>query len=221
MTLSTINHETKLEMAFNEWTTQQLKRTFNLTTLDNCPQLEAWLNKPYQTSKKEQDFAEGLRKLAIKKVAFWNEEELKLHFLFPLLSSINYNTLTYSAFAERTISVDIDAYRMNGKVDLMVASGEYEPINPYFFFHEYKREKGGADDPIGQLLAAMLVGQTLNDDGKPIYGSYVIGRNWFFVVLQGKEYCISEEFVSTRQQDLMQIVSALNNIKLIIEEVLN
>ena len=221
MTLSTLHQENKQIMAFNEWTTQQLKRTFNLTTLDNCPQLEKWLDMPYQISEKEQNFVEGLRKLAIKKIAFWNEEELKLHFLFPLLSSINYNTSTYSAFAERTISVDIDAYRMNGKVDLMVASGEYEPINPYFFFHEYKREKGGADDPIGQLLAAMLVGQTLNNDGKAVYGSYVIGRNWFFVVLQGKEYCISNEFVSTRKDDLAQIVKVLNNMKSIIEDTLS
>ena len=134
MTLSTLHQKTKQTMAFNEWTTQQLKRTFNLITLDDCPKLTAWLNMPYQISTREQDFVEGLRKLAIKKVAFWNEEELKLNFLFPLLSSINYNTATYSAFAERTISTDIDAYRMNGKVDLMVASGEYEPINPYFFF---------------------------------------------------------------------------------------
>lgn len=221
MTLSVLNQETNQIMAFNEWTTQRLKRTFNLITLDSCPKLEAWLNMPYQISTKEQDFAEKLRKLAIKKVAFWNEEELKLHFLFPLLSSINYNTADYSAFAERNISVDIDNYRMNGKVDLMVASGEYEPINPYFFFHEYKREKGGADDPIGQLLVAMLVGQTLNNDGQPVYGSYVIGRNWFFVVLQGREYCISNEFVSTRKDDLAQVVKILNTIKTIIEQSIN
>ena len=88
MTLSTLHQETKQIIAFNEWTTQQLKRTFNLTTLDNCPQLETWLTMPHQITKREQEFVEALRKLATKKVAFWNEEELKLHFLFPLLSSI-------------------------------------------------------------------------------------------------------------------------------------
>jgi len=67
----------------------------------------------------------------------------------------------------------------------------------------------------------MLVGQTLNNDGKPVYGSYVIGRNWFFVVLQGKAYCISDEFVSTRKDDLAQIVKVLNNMKQIIERSLS
>jgi len=60
MTLSTLHQETKKIMTFNEWTTQQLKRTFDLTTLDNCPQLDMWLKMPYQISKKEQDFVEEL-----------------------------------------------------------------------------------------------------------------------------------------------------------------
>ena len=56
MTLSTLHQAPKQTIAFNEWTTQQLKRTFDLTTLDKSPQLEAWLSMPYQISKKEQEF---------------------------------------------------------------------------------------------------------------------------------------------------------------------
>lgn len=71
-------------------------------------------------------------------------------------------------------------------------------------------------DPIGQLLCAMLVGQALNGNKKPVYGCYVIGRMWFFVVLNQKQYCISNVFVVTLDGHLEQIYATLQNVKGII-----
>ena len=126
---------------------------------------------------------------------------------------------TYNIFLERTIAATFDSdYKLSGKPDLIVASGIFEPKNPYFFFHEYKKEKGSADDPIEQLLSAMLVGQKLNNNQKPVYGTYVVGRNWFFVVLEGKNYCISNNFSVTQKDELEGIYRNLLGIKVIIEE---
>ncbi|MGB0929991.1 MAG: hypothetical protein ACPGVB_04400 [Chitinophagales bacterium] len=93
-----------------------------------------------------------------------------------------------------------------------------EKFGLQLFFHEYKKEKGSADDPIGQLLAAMMVGQKLNDNQKPVYGAYVVGRNWFFVVLEGKKYCINNNFSVTQKDELEGIYRNLVAIKGIIEE---
>jgi hypothetical protein len=44
---------------------------------------------------------------------------------------------------------------------------------------------------------------------KPIYGAYVIGRHWYFVILQGREYAISDSYVATRETDLYDIFRIL------------
>ena len=71
--------------------------------------------------------------------------------------------------------------------------------------------------PAGQTLAAMLVGQTLNEQPIPIYGCYIVGHVWRFMVLEGKNYTISREFLSTTD-DLMNIFGVLKSLKIIIME---
>ena len=218
MAVSTLAKQKLIEMAFNEWTTQQLKWTFNLNTLYQCDLLDDWLNAAFNITDEADAYLEKLRKKAVRAIAFWNEDELKHHFISPLMNYVDFETDHYHAFLERKNTAQLDKYKLNGKVNLMVASGEFDPAHPYFFFHEYKKEKGGSDDPIAQLLCAMIVGQLLNKNNKPIYGAYVIERNWFFVVLNEKDYCISDAFVATRKEHLKEIYIALNNIKIIIDK---
>ena len=52
-----------------------------------------------------------------------------------------------------------------------------------FALAEYKRQRDPNGVPAAQALGAMLVGQHLNPDPGPIYGCYVIGREWFFMAL--------------------------------------
>ena len=39
-----------------------------------------------------------------------------------------------------------------------------------------------------------------------------VGRNWFFVVLEGREYAVSDAFVAT-QEDIFQIAGILQAVK--------
>jgi|GEM_PF-2976150 len=64
----------------------------------------------------------------------------------------------------------------------------------------------------------MLAAQALNDDGRPMYGAYVVGPTWYFVVLQGKSYCMSDAYVSTKESDLKEILRLLKAQKLMINE---
>ena len=91
------------------------------------------------------------------------------------------------------------------------------PINPIFFLQEYKQsQRFGRTDPEGQMLAAMLLAQVANDDNKPIYGCYVIEKNWHFTTLLGTDYCRSRQYDSTQKGDLLQIVYVLRHLKEII-----
>jgi hypothetical protein len=61
----------------------------------------------------------------------------------------------------------------------------------------------------------MLAARALNKSAYPIYGCYVVGRNWFFVVLEEAIYAESLAFDAT-QDDIFQIFTILRNAKNII-----
>ncbi len=117
----------------------------------------------------------------------------------------------------RTLEVVINNITLKGRVDGVVASGIFEPETPYFCFHEYKQERAGSNDPIAQLLSAMLTAQHLNNNEKPVYGCLVLSRNWFFLTLQDKEFCISNNYSATHEDELEDIFRILKHLKVIIE----
>jgi hypothetical protein len=89
--------------------------------------------------------------------------------------------------------------------------------NPYFHFHEYKPQGNPTGEPMAQLLEAMLLAQEKNKNGKPIYGAEIIGQYWKFVILQGKEYCISHSFDSIELDTLLEIIAILRKFRHILE----
>ncbi|MCP4396023.1 MAG: hypothetical protein GY801_01755 [bacterium] len=78
--------------------------------------------------------------------------------------------------------------------------------------HEYKPQRHKAPDPWGQVLVAMVAAQKLNQNDKPMYGAYVMGRNWYFVVLHGATHVGSLAYDATKEDDLRQIFKMLNEI---------
>jgi hypothetical protein len=147
----------------------------------------------------------------------WNEYELIVHFIGPLFNLVDFNTEIYGMFSERLLKAIVGDYELSGNPDAIVAKGRRAPEIPYFCFHEYKKENEPKGDPAGQCLAAMLVAQELNNNQRPVYGIYVVGRNWFFMVIQGKEYAISKAYQAV-DDDIYIIVKLLKHLKTIIEE---
>ena len=147
----------------------------------------------------------------------WNEEELNTHFISAIFTVANINIpIVCKTFFERPLSGIINNYELNIVTDCMVASYNEggEPVKPYFFLQEFKQsQRFGKTDPEGQMLAAMLLAQEQNDEGKPLYGCYVIEKNWHFTTLSGLNYCRSVQFNSTRKDDLLQIVFILRKLK--------
>ena len=62
----------------------------------------------------------------------------------------------------------------------------------------------------------MLIAQVQNADGKPVYGSYVLGTNLYFTVLQGQHYYHSRKYDLLRFEDLEQFVFSMRKLKEII-----
>ena len=201
---------------FEDWETQDLEITFGLKQVWESHLLESWLQAETAFTEVEKKYVEKLRLRILKFVDFWNEDELKMQGISRILDIVDYTREEYTIFSQRPISATIGDIELQGRVDFMLAKGRQKPISPYFFIHEYKQERKGTSDPKGQLLAELLVAQENNAHQFPMYGSYVIGRNWFFVVLDGKEYAVSNA-LNASDSDIYQIIAVLRQMKTYIE----
>jgi len=203
---------------FKNCTLVQLEERFGLMWEDTLPTLEDWLSvENEQLAENEQNSLLPFQSFLQEKVEDWNEQELSMHFIGPIFSLLRFSSKKYGSFAGRELIGIVGDVEFSGKPDEMIASGRLEPKIPYFFLQEYKQETDPNGDPRAQVLAAMLVAQTKNEDGLPIYGGYVRGRNWFFMLLQGKSYAKSRAYDAT-QEDIFDIYKILKKLKVQIEK---
>ncbi|WP_446009681.1 hypothetical protein [Candidatus Electrothrix sp.] len=205
---------------FSQWTKQDIEEEFGISSVQDNPTFQAWLTDIQNVS---DDEANRLRQLGKKlriHVHDWNEEELKIYFIAFLLDFIDFYQPSYRPFLERELSVSYaEEKRLWGIVDFLVASGTQFPKKPVFFLHEYKKQLDTSNDPLGQLLAEMIAAQTLNSRPHPIYGAYIIGRHWYFVLLEGKTYTESLAYDATKD-DIFQIVGILRHTQLLIDKII-
>jgi hypothetical protein len=184
------------------------------------PLLTEWLTiSDIALSNNEQETFEDILKDAVRNIHNWYEEDLKMRVIAFVLKLGHLNdTDRYHPYFERMIVATIEEHYLKIKTDFMIAKGILNvPEVPYFHFQEYKRQTDPNGDPIGQLLEAMLIAQALNQNDKPVYGCYVIGKLWNFVVLKEKTYCISESYDCTKPDNLLQIIAVLRRFKEILE----
>lgn len=202
---------------FNQCTLPLLDKTFGTRRTETSNVLEQWLNRAsaIELSDFEMQSCTELRSLLRTNTDSWQEQELSLHFIGPMFGMVKFTDLyRYNLFAQRHIEATINDTLLAGEPDGLIASGYYEPEIPYFAFSEYKRQRDPNGDPFGQALAAMLVGQDLNQNNHPVYGSYVVGSDWKFMVLDGASYTDSRDFsgLSDEVFDILRILKALKEI---------
>ena len=205
------------KLNFNECTLSIMEETFKLIPTKQSKVLTDWVETAIELTDFDRETVRRLCELLQDNVEHWNEYDISLHFIGPIFSLVNFTQrLRFNLFAQRTIEADINNIKLMGGVDELVASGYREPELPFFAFSEYKKETNPDGDPAGQALAAMLVGQQQNEaEGNdfPIYGCYIIGRSWFFIILEGNKYSLSKPFVSTEYEQALQILRILFQLK--------
>ncbi|OQY46959.1 MAG: hypothetical protein B6242_06370 [Anaerolineaceae bacterium 4572_78] len=204
----------KTVLNFSECTLALLDKKFNLSQILKCEILENWLNQDAEISSFEKQLLHRIQHKLILNVHDWNETELIQNFIGPVFAFVDYTTKRCNFFAGRYFSGIVHEIELHGKPDGMIASGFREPEQPYFCFQEYKKSMEQKGDPAGQCLAAMLVAQEMNEHQTAIYGCHVIGADWYFMLLQGKEYIITPAYVATRDDifDIFRILKALKQI---------
>ncbi len=205
----------KQEKLFRECRLAWLEKTFGLVQVEILPSLNHWLSTHEDISAHHKETLLELQQLLTFNVRSWNEQELDRHFIGPILSLINFSTLKFNLYSERVVEGIVQDWRLYGRPDCFLASGRREPEIPYFAFQEYKKMTDPDGDPAGQTLAAMLAAQTLNNDGLPMYGCHVIGGDWYFMTLEGKEYTISRDY-STLSNEIFDVFKILKVLKTIV-----
>jgi hypothetical protein len=191
-----------------------LVRTLGLSkTFTENDELKSWFSAYEQLNEIEEAFLAKACNHLLTHVDYWNEEELKMHFISMIIFLADYQQ-PFQVFFDREISAEVDGVFIKTEADMLVSKGFGDIIEtPYFFLHEYKREKKYTGDPIGQMLGGMLIAQAKNNNHQPVYGCYVQGRFWFFSILTAKEYIISQPLNATAIAEAAQIVYMLRYIK--------
>ena len=173
---------------FRQCTATLLDRLFDLRQTFASPSLDRWLQAELDLSATEKIILANYQSLLTINRDAWNEQELALHFIGPILGLVHFTEpYRFNLFAERRISARVGSptgeVELSGEPDGLIATGYREPEAPFFAFTEYKRQLDPNGDPAGQTLAAMLVAQVLNQQQQAIYGAYVVGSDWNFMVL--------------------------------------
>ncbi len=214
--------------SFEHWEREEVELTFGIEQVDTLPSLSEWISAQNEITESDKFLVQRLQNKLIKFYDLWNEDEIKSFFNIPLIEIVDFTAedfVTYKTFTQRNlvgtlIDVNGKGIELNGRVELVVSKGKQKPRQPYFFFNEYKPALRGKNDPLGQLLIAMLVGEELNHHKFPVYGVYVIGEDWRFVVLDGKQYAISKT-LSAVEDDIWQILRILSSLKEKIQVLVN
>lgn len=211
--------------SFKQCTIDLLEQRMGIEQTYNSSTLDEWMSRQVhiELTEFEKNIVESLQQYMQRNILGWNEQELALNFIGPMMSFVRFSAKKYNFFAERLIDAlvkDVNGVEilLSGKPDTIVASGFRKPEVPFFSFHEHKPEVDSSGDPIGQVLAAMLVGQAKNGKPEePIYGCYVIGQNWYFLVLEDKYYTIASPYATTNNE-IYDVFRMLKTMKAMIEE---
>lgn len=214
---------------FSSFTETMATDAFNLKQELNMEgYLTDWVKQAEEITIEEHEYQNLLRLNSRLKlfVRGWNEQELREKFISLIIDMVDYDLydMEVASFAEREMKVIYNNNILQGKVEWMVASGLYAPKQPFFFIHEHKKEKDSSNDPVGQLLVTLCVAQLLNNQKPkatlfnpnptsfsdiPLYGTYIIGRLWFFVRLKDGRYYISKGYNSEEMDELIFIYKML------------
>jgi hypothetical protein len=205
-----------------EWREGEMIVTFGLTKIDrhNTSLMADWLNAPSPTfdDREKGNFQHLAQKT--NKVDTWSEEDLKMKFISHILDlgGMMDEDKGFVSFFDKKLEAVVEGHRLSVKADFVVAKGVLDFMQrPFFHFQEYKPEKNPTGDPMAQLLEAFLIGQTQNNDDKPLYGCEIIGKSWRFVTMEAKNYCVSKSYDSTEEDELLQIIAILRKFRVILE----
>jgi hypothetical protein len=209
-----------------DWKEAELIQTFHLERIatHQTSLMAEWLTVEYPNfTNSESETFEKIYQKAVEKIGGWSEEDLKMKFISFVLDLGNLtddnNIVT---FFDKQLKGVVEGISLSVKSDFMLAKGFMNIYQtPYFHFQEYKPQINPSGEPMAQLLEAFLIAQEQNSQSGiqiPLYGCEIIGKQWCFVTMEQKQYCISSIYDCTNREELLQIIAILRKFKSILKE---
>ena len=203
---------------FSKISMPQLKKLVNIKQKSSGNYFDTWFNNKNIVDNDTNLFFQELIDNNKELINAYNEEDLKIKFLAPLLNKVKFTSTKneFRDFYELPLLYKTDEFILNGTTDFVVSKGLFESEKPYFFIQEFKKGQTNAY-PESQLLAELVTATELNGWDN-IKGAYVVGASWYFVILKRLKkhtyhYFVSQSFDSTKIQDLQNIYTNLLFIK--------
>jgi hypothetical protein len=201
-----------------QWQEATLIKTFKLNriTTYQTPLMQEWLDvrNPVFDTVEQANFDKKFKEVVMN-IAGWSEEDLKMKFITYILELGLLNDENgIIGYFDKMISATVEGTFLKVKSDFMMAKGILNVHeDTYFHFQEYKPQLNPTGEPMAQLLEAFLIGQATNEVPKPLYGIEIIGETWKFVIIEGKDYCVSEPYSCVKKDDLLKIIAVLRKFK--------
>lgn len=216
----------KYAKPFEQWLREEVEIIFGITHVKKLASLDSLV---LTTIELDEHISATIRKIHeefFEYIDIYNEDELKMFVIANILNIVNFRSPKYRAFTQRgmeftTKTTQNEDIFVKGVVELVVAVGKQTPQKPFFFLQEFKQSLKRNNDPLGQLLMAMLAAQINNLNQKTVYGCYVLGSSWIFVALEGKQYAETIAYDVKDIDSFMQIIRILKQQKMFIEQELN
>ena len=212
------NLDGKPTYSFSKIRDKELKNFFSIKKALNYDIFNNWFNNNIAINRHIEDFLIELIDDNRLFIDSYNEEDLKVHFIIPLLNKIRFKSIEHNIrdFYENKIIYKADRFIFSGTTDFVVAKGLFETEKPYFFIQEFKKAEYFSN-PRPQLLAELISAIELNNDIS-MRGAYIVGAIWNFVILEklGQDkyqYFVSQNFDSTKIDDLKDIYKNLVFVK--------
>jgi hypothetical protein len=205
---------------FRDWILEKIESEFGIVQVKELQTLNDWLGYDYSIDDFETRYLNLLKENFIEYGGDdWNEFESFSKIISSIIVFSGIQNKKFSYFLKRELSVITNDYELSGLIDGIIATGFRNPKMPLFCLNQYKKESDPFGEPRGQLLATMLAVQKNNNNQHPIFGCYIIGRSWNFVVLEGSKYSISKDF-SCGNDKIFDIFRILKSLRVQIEKII-
>ena len=202
--------------SFSKMRDSELNQLFDIEQKINKNIFNSWFDNDISITKDIYNFLEELLEEEKEYISFYDEEDLKMRFLSPILLKVNFKNSDFRDFYDEKLVYKTEEFILNGEVDFTISTSLRVAKKPYFFIQEFKRAEDYSN-PRPQLLAELIAGVELNS-WDSIKGAYIVGAIWNFVILQRVKkhtynYYISQNFDSTKIDDLTDIYKNLLFVK--------
>lgn len=203
---------------FSRMTDIELRKLVCIKQIFSKDIFSSWFSDQSVLKEEDIEFLTALLKKEFHFIRIYNEEDLKVKFIAPILNRIDFRDLTREIrdYYEEKITYVSDQFIFTGTTDFLISKGLEYSETPYFFLQEFKRGKESSY-PEPQLLAELIAGIELSGC-TAMKGAYIVGAIWNFVIVEKLaehtyRFFVSVNFDSTKLEDLTGIYRNLLFVK--------